>query len=54
MTKKRVLKPYRLEVPLVHKIKISSVDDQQDVDNDKKVVRIPEGVEASDPIKGLG
>ena len=38
----------------MHKIDISSVDDQQDVDNYKKVVRIPKGVEASDPIKRLG
>lgn len=37
----------------MHEIKISSVKDQQDVDNDKKVVRIPKGIEPSNPIKRL-
>ena len=38
----------------MHKIEIGSMEDKQDVDNYKKVVRVPKGIEASDPIKRLG
>lgn len=44
---------YRLKVPFVHKIEKHAVDNEQDIYNDKKVVRVPKGIEPSEPIKGL-
>lgn len=45
---------YRLKVPSVNEIEKHAVDYEQDIDNDKQVVWIPEGIEASESVKGLG
>ena len=50
----KISKLYRLKIPAVHKIEKDTVDYEQDIDNDKQVVWIPEGIEASKPIKGFG
>lgn len=41
-----IKRTYRLLVPLVHQVKENAMDEEQDVDNDKKVVWIPERIEA--------
>jgi len=38
-------------VPFMHEVKFYSVDDEKDVDNDKQMMWIPEGIEASEPTK---
>lgn len=44
--KERISEPYRLKVPFVHEVQKCAVDDEQDIDNDKEMVWIPEGIEA--------
>lgn len=44
--KEGISEPYRLLVPFVNEIQTRAMDDEQDVDNDKEMVWIPEGIEA--------
>ena len=43
---------HRLLVPFVGQIEPDTMNDEESVDNDKKVVGIPEGVEASEFLEG--
>lgn len=38
----------------MHKVEECAMDDQYDVDNDEKVVRVPERIETSESIKRFG
>lgn len=44
---------YSLCVPLPGEVEIVSVNDKEDVNNDKKVVGVPKGVEPSKPPEGF-
>lgn len=44
---------YRLFVPVVNEIEERAMDDEQDVDENKEVVWIPESIVACEPIKWL-
>ena len=37
----------------MHEIEKNAVDDEQDIDNNEEVVRVPEGVEAREAVEGL-
>lgn len=50
----RIQKLYRFGVPVMHKVEECAMDDQYDVDNDEKVVRVPERIETSESIKRFG
>ena len=52
--KVRIIHTYRLTVPSVFKVEEYAMNDEQDVNNDKQVVWIPEGIETRQPIKRLG
>lgn len=36
---------YRLFVPFLGEIEVVAMDDEEDIDNDKEMVRVPEGIE---------
>lgn len=38
---------YRFLVPFMGKVEENAMDDEEDVDDDEKVVRIPKGIETS-------
>lgn len=41
-------------IPGLGKVKIDAMDNEESVDNDKEMVGIPKGVEASEFLEGLG
>ena len=45
---------YRFVIPFLGKIKVNAMDDQENVDDDKKMVWIPESIEPGEFFKGYG
>lgn len=45
---------YRLFVPFLGEVEVVAMDDEEDIDNDKEMVRVPEGIEACESLDGFG
>ena len=45
---------YRFLVPFLGEVQVVSVDDEKAIDDDKKMVRVPKGVETSELFERLG
>ena len=46
-------KTHRLFVPFLGEVKVVSMDDEEDIDNDKEMVRVPKGIEACESLDGF-
>ena len=48
------MRTYRFLVPFLGEVQVVSVNDEKAIDDDKKMVRVPKGVEASEHYERLG
>jgi len=48
------MRAYRFLVPFLGEVQVVSVNDEKGIDDDKKMMRVPKGVEASELFERLG